>query len=59
MKLIFERSMPGRGQDIFPECDVEIKLPQAALREKEAALPEIPRMKWADITPNWQKHLAV
>ena len=41
MKLIFERSMPGRGQDIFPECDVEIKLPQAALREKEAALPEI------------------
>ena len=41
MKLIFERSMPGRGQDIFPECDVEIKLPHAALREKEAALPEI------------------
>ena len=59
MKLIFERSMPGRGQDIFPECDVEIKLPQAALREKEAALPEISENEMGNITPNWQKHPAV
>ncbi len=41
MKLIFERSVPGRGQDIFPECDVDIQLPQVALREKDAELPEI------------------
>ena len=41
MKLIFERSVPGRGQDIFPECDVEVKLPESPLREKAPNLPEI------------------
>lgn len=41
MKLIFERSVPGRGQDIFPECDVEVKLPESPLREKAPSLPEI------------------
>ena len=41
MKLIFEKSIPGRGQDIFPACDVPVKLPAAPLREKKAHLPEI------------------
>ena len=34
MKLIFEKSIPGRGQDIFPACDVPVKMPAAPLREK-------------------------
>ena len=42
MKLLFERSRPGRGQDLIPACDV----PQASfdpsfLREKAPRLPEI------------------
>jgi glycine dehydrogenase subunit 2 len=41
MKLIFEKSVPGRGQDIFPDCDVEIKLPDVPMREKAPRLPEI------------------
>ncbi len=41
MKLIFEKSIPGRGQDIFPACDVPEKLPAAPVREKQANLPEI------------------
>lgn len=41
MKLIFERSVPGRGQDIFPDCDVDVRIPDVPLREKEARLPEI------------------
>ena len=41
MKLVFEKSIPGRGQDIFPACDVPVKMPAAPLREKKAHLPEI------------------
>ncbi|MBQ6621331.1 MAG: aminomethyl-transferring glycine dehydrogenase subunit GcvPB [Mogibacterium sp.] len=41
MKLIFERSVPGRGQDIFPECDVPVKLPDVPLRAAKPRLPEI------------------
>ncbi len=41
MKLIFEKSIPGRGQNVFPACDVPVKLPAAPLREKKANLPEI------------------
>ena len=41
MKLIFEKSVPGRGQEIFPECDVEVTLPKVPLREKAPRLPEI------------------
>mgnify|MGYP000249507222 FL=1 len=26
--LIFEKSRPGRGCDLLPECDVEVTLPQ-------------------------------
>ncbi|MGN1381344.1 MAG: aminomethyl-transferring glycine dehydrogenase subunit GcvPB, partial [Eubacterium sp.] len=41
MKLIFERSVPGRGQDIFPDCDVEVKLPYVPMRASAPRLPEI------------------
>ena len=41
MKLIFEKSIAGRGQDIFPACDVPVVLPEAPLREKAPRLPEI------------------
>ena len=42
MKLIFEKSIPGRGQDIFPACDVPVALPaEDKLRKAEVHLPEI------------------
>ena len=41
MKLIFERSYPGRGQDIFPECDVPVTIPDVPLRSSKPRLPEI------------------
>jgi len=41
MKLIFERSYPGRGQDIFPDCDVLVKVPDVPMRSAKPKLPEI------------------
>lgn len=41
MKLIFERSVKGRKQDIFPECDVDICLPDVNMRASAPRLPEI------------------
>ena len=41
MKLIFEKSIPGRGQDIFPACDVPEVKPSVKLRGSVAKLPEI------------------
>ncbi len=42
MKLIFEKSIPGRGQDIFPACDVPVVLPKEdKLRKAKVNLPEI------------------
>lgn len=41
MKLIFEKSIPGRGQQIFPACDVPEVLPKVELRKTVAHLPEI------------------
>jgi len=41
MKLIFEKSVSGRGQDIFPACDVPVKKPDVELRKTKAHLPEI------------------
>ncbi len=41
MKLIFEKSISGRGQDIFPACDVPEVLPNVELRKTVAHLPEI------------------
>ena len=42
MKLIFERSIPGRGQDLFPACDVPVTLPEVPMRASAPNLPEVP-----------------
>ena len=40
MKLIFEKSVPGRRCSILPRCDVEeVQLPQELRRQEAPALP--------------------
>jgi glycine dehydrogenase subunit 2 len=42
MKLIFEKSVAGRGMQYLPECDVEeVVLPASLKRESTLGLPEI------------------
>ena len=42
MKLIFEKSAPGRKCSILPKCDVEtVELPKELQRELNPALPEM------------------
>ncbi len=42
MKLLFEKSVAGRGMDLLPQCDVEeVALPAALRRENAPKLPEI------------------
>lgn len=42
MKLIFEKSAPGRKCSILPKCDVEtVELPKELQREVKPALPEM------------------
>ena len=42
MKLIFEKSVPGRGTAYLPACDVEeVSLPDDLLRQKAPDLPEM------------------
>lgn len=42
MKLLFERSRPGRGLDLLPPCDVPVtELPADLCRESAPHLPEI------------------
>ncbi len=42
MRLIFEKSVPGRGASILPPCDVpEVALPENLRRERAPALPEL------------------
>ncbi len=42
MKLIFERSVAGRGIDVLPSCDVElVSLPEGLKRATAPRLPEI------------------
>jgi len=42
MKLIFEKSVPGRGMTLLPPCDVEpVSLPEGLCRPEAPALPEI------------------
>ena len=51
MKLIFEKSVPGRGQQYLPKCDVEeISLP-ASLVRKEA--PKLPEMSETDVSRHY------
>ena len=42
MKLIFEKSVPGRRCTILPACDVEsVSLPDSLQRDEKPALPEM------------------
>ena len=42
MKLIFEKSVPGRRCTILPACDVEsVSMPDSLRREEKPALPEM------------------
>ena len=42
MKLIFEKSVPGRHCSLLPACDVpEVKLPASLRRGSKPALPEM------------------
>ncbi|MBE6961559.1 MAG: glycine dehydrogenase subunit 2 [Ruminococcaceae bacterium] len=42
MKLIFEKSAPGRALSLLPPCDVElVALPEELVRETAPALPEM------------------
>ena len=42
MKLLFEKSIQGRGSEYIPECDVPVTvLPASLKREKDAALPQL------------------
>ena len=42
MKLIFEKSVPGRHCDLLPKCDVEtVALPESLRRDTAPALPEM------------------
>ncbi len=42
MKLIFEKSVPGRRCTILPACDVQsVSLPASLRRETKPALPEM------------------
>ena len=41
MKLIFEKSYPGRGSSVLPECDVPECLPDVPKRGIALELPEI------------------
>ena len=46
MKLIFEKSVPGRRCTILPACDVEsVSLPVSLRRETKPALPEMSEMR--------------
>ncbi|MEE0110553.1 MAG: aminomethyl-transferring glycine dehydrogenase subunit GcvPB [Oscillospiraceae bacterium] len=42
MKLIFEKSVPGRGMEYLPQCDVEeVSLPEGLARASALKLPEM------------------
>ncbi len=42
MKLIFEKSVAGRGANYLPGCDVDyVDMPQGLLREQAPALPQM------------------
>ena len=51
MKLIFEKSVPGRGQQYLPGCDVaEVSLPAALVRK---TAPRLPEMSETDISRHY------
>ena len=51
MKLIFEKSVPGRGMDYLPKCDVpEVVLPDSLARE---VAPRLPEMSETDVSRHY------
>ncbi len=51
MKLIFEKSVPGRHCDLLPKCDVEaVALPESLRR---AAAPALPEMSEVDLSRHY------
>ncbi len=51
MKLIFEKSSPGRGMQYLPQCDVEeVSLPENLVRK---AAPKLPEMSETDISRHY------
>ena len=51
MKLIFERSVPGRGMQYLPKCDVEeVNLPESLRR---AAAPDLPQISETDLSRHY------
>lgn len=54
MKLLFERSRPGRGNDLLPPCDVPVtQFDPSLLRGAPLRLPEIAEVTWAGTIRNW------
>ena len=47
MKLLFERSRPGRGQNLIPACDVPVCAFDASLLRAEA--PKLPEISEVDL----------
>ncbi len=51
MKLIFEKSVAGRGMDYLPKCDVEcVALPASLCR---AAAPKLPELSETDLSRHY------
>ncbi len=51
MKLIFEKSVPGRGLSLLPPCDVEAVAMPAGLERKEA--PRLPELSETDLSRHY------
>ncbi len=51
MKLIFEKSAPGRGMQYLPPCDVEETVLPVSLRR--SAAPKLPEMSETDISRHY------
>ncbi len=51
MKLIFEKSVPGRGLSLLPPCDVEPVAMPAGLERKEA--PRLPELSETDLSRHY------
>ena len=51
MKLIFEKSVPGRRCTILPSCDVDaVSLPESLRRETK---PDLPQLSETDISRHY------
>lgn len=55
MKLIFERSVPGRRCSILPGCDVPVVELEELGRKQALHLPEVSEMTSAATTRSWQR----